>query len=95
MMNDEDFATLLPDPRDGWKEFKGAPAKAIVMTAMIRAIQGEKESREWLAKYGYGTKVELTGADGAPLMPIALDSAVLSRMQDGASTPSPEADSKQ
>lgn len=59
MMDDEDFTTYLSDPRDGWKEFKGAPAEAIVKTAMIKAIQGDEKSREWLAKYGYGTKIEV------------------------------------
>ena len=59
MLNDEEFTTYLSDPRDGWKEFKGAPAEAIVRTAMIKAIQGDEKSREWLAKYGYGTKIEV------------------------------------
>lgn len=61
MLNDDEFSTLLPDPRDGWKEFKGAPAEAIVKTAMIKAIQGDDKSRDWLAKYGYGTKIEVEG----------------------------------
>lgn len=59
MLMDEEFTTMLPDARDGWKEFKGAPAKAIVHTAMIRAIQGDLKAAEWLAKYGHGTKVEV------------------------------------
>lgn len=63
MLNDDDFTAMLPDPRDGWREHKGAPVKAIVQTALIRAMQGEKESREWLAKYGYGTKIDVT-SDG-------------------------------
>jgi hypothetical protein len=59
MMNDDDFTTYLSDPRDGWKEFKGAPAEAIIKTALIKAIQGDDRAREWLAKYGYGTKIEV------------------------------------
>lgn len=66
MMNDENFHALLPDPRDGWKEFNGRPVEAIIKTAMVRALAGEKESREWLAKYGYGTKIDVT-SDGAPV----------------------------
>jgi len=58
-MNDENFTTLLPDSREGWKAFTGAPAQAIVQTAMLKAIQGDEKSREWLAKYGYGTKIEV------------------------------------
>lgn len=59
MMSDESFTALLPDPKQGYLEFKGAPAKAIVKVVIIRAAQGEKESREWLAKYGYGSKLEV------------------------------------
>lgn len=33
--------------------------KRIVQTAMIRAIQDDLKAAEWLAKYGYGTKVEV------------------------------------
>lgn len=63
MLNDESFTALLPDPRHGYKEFKGRPVEAIIQTAMVRALVGEKESREWLAKYGYGTKIDVT-SDG-------------------------------
>ncbi|PPG60275.1 hypothetical protein C5C57_05595 [Rathayibacter sp. AY1C5] len=59
MMMDENFETLLPDPQTGWKEFRGAPARAIVTAAMLRAVQGDLKAADWLAKYGYGTKVEI------------------------------------
>lgn len=59
MLSDEDFTTYLTDPKDGWREFKGAPVKAIVQTALVRAIQGDDKAREWLAKYGYGQKMTL------------------------------------
>jgi hypothetical protein len=59
IMMDEEFETLIPDPQTGWREFKGAAAKAIIQGAMIRAIQGDLKVAEWLAKYGYGTKVEI------------------------------------
>jgi len=59
MLNDEEFTTWLPDVRDGFKEYKGAPIKAIVRTATIKAASGDKDSREWLAKYGYGQKLEV------------------------------------
>jgi hypothetical protein len=59
MMTDEDFETLIPDPQHGFREFKGAAAKAIIEGAMIRAIQGDLKAADWLAKYGYGTKVEV------------------------------------
>jgi hypothetical protein len=37
--------------------------------------------------WGWKDRQELTGAEGAPLMPIGLDSAILARMQDRGDTP--------
>jgi hypothetical protein len=59
MLNDEEFTMWLSDPRDGFKEYKGAPMKAIIKTALIKAAAGEKDAREWIAKYGYGQKLEV------------------------------------
>lgn len=62
MLNDEEFSMWLSDPKDGFKEYKGAPMKAIIMTAIKLAADKSKEgaaAREWLAKYGYGQKFEL------------------------------------
>lgn len=70
MLNDEEFETYLSDPRDGFKHFKGAPAEAIIRTAMIKAIGGDTKSADWLAKYGYGTKIELSGEDGSPIKAV-------------------------
>lgn len=67
---------LLNDPEfDGWvftgrayEQFKGAPMKAIVKAQMIKAMNGDTKSADWLAKYGYGTKVEVSTPEGqAPL----------------------------
>lgn len=50
-----------PDP-----EFQDIPTKAIITTAIIEAIdptndyKARQAAREWLAKYGYGTKVDIT-----------------------------------
>lgn len=66
MLNDEDFETMLLDSRKGMVEFKGAPLKAIIKTAVFRASQGDDKAREWLAKYGYGTKLDVT-SDGEKL----------------------------
>lgn len=70
MLNDEDFETYLPDAREGWRHFKGAAAEAIVKAAIIKAAAGDLKAADWLAKYGYGTKVEVTGAEGEPLIPV-------------------------
>lgn len=46
--------------------------------------------------FGWRDRQELTGADGTPLMPVALDSAVLARMQKRGNTPpGTETDSEQ
>lgn len=59
LLNDEDFETYLEHPTKGFVEFKGAPIKAIVMTATQKAATGDEKAREWLAKYGYGQKFEV------------------------------------
>lgn len=56
MLNDEEFETLLSHPTKGYIEFKGAPLKAIIQTAMRKAIGGDKQWADWLAIHGYGTK---------------------------------------
>lgn len=76
MLNDEEFTMLLADPREGYKEHKGPPIKAIVRVATIRAAQGEKESREWLAKYGYGQKLVHSNDPDSP-MPAPADKTLV------------------
>lgn len=55
LLDDEEFT--LADFRGS--EYKGAPIKAIVQVAMYKAVEGDKDAREWLAKYGYGNKLEI------------------------------------
>lgn len=93
LAEDEEFTALLVDLKDGFKEFKGAPIKAIIKQTINEAIGSQdpkvrQAAREWIAKYGWPTKNEVTGADGAPLMPVALDSAILNRLNPGGATPS-------
>lgn len=59
MLNDEDFEANILDAKTGIREYKGAPIKAIVGVAMIKAVNGDDKSREWLAKYGFGQKFEV------------------------------------
>lgn len=83
MLNDETFidklaakiqdASKLPDP-----EFQGTPLKAIVSVAMIEAmdptaarLSARNAAREWLAKFGYGTKVDVTSDDKPIANPLA------------------------
>lgn len=74
LMFDEDFSVYLQDTKLGYVEYKGAPVKAIVATALQKAAIGDKDSREWLAKYGYGTKLELANNPENPIShPVDMD----------------------
>jgi hypothetical protein len=70
LLNDEKFSAWVSDPRYGAVEFKGRPMEAIIRAQAVRAMNGDPKAADWLAKYGYGTKIEVTGADGEPLIPI-------------------------
>lgn len=78
MLNDPEFTMLLSDRREGYKEHKGPPLEAIVKVAVIRAAEGEKDSREWLAKYGYGTKLQLSNDPDAPIG-VPVDAALANK----------------
>lgn len=57
---DENFTQWMTQPGTAAYEYKGAPIKAIVMSAIKLAIAGDASAREWLAKYGWGSKLEVT-----------------------------------
>ena len=77
MLNDEKFIeklskkikdeAKLPDP-----EYQGTPMKAIIATAMVEAMSANTHpsarnaARDYLAKYGYGTKVTVEPPEDAP-----------------------------
>lgn len=63
MLNDPEFELYIEDRLEGYRKEKGAPIKAIVKTAVIKAVAGDEKAREWLAKYGYGAKLDVT-SDG-------------------------------
>lgn len=58
LLNDEDFQAWVPDLREGIKEFKGAPIKAIIKAQMIKALSGDAKAFDSLAKYGWAQKNE-------------------------------------
>jgi hypothetical protein len=89
------FEQWVQHPTKGWVQEKGAPVKAIIKVLITRAQNGDVRAFDALAKYGYGTKVEVTGADGAPLMPVGLDGAVLKRRLDGTTTRRAKTDSEE
>lgn len=55
MLEDDDFKATLPSG----KQFKGAPAQAIVKSLVIRAIEGDVRAFDLLAKHGYGTRLDI------------------------------------
>ena len=65
MLEDDSFEQKL---KDGML-IKGAPADAIIRVLIAKAIKGNFKAIDLLAKYGYGSKVDIT-SDYRPLMPI-------------------------
>lgn len=74
LLNDETFEALLPDPREGWKTYKGAPVKAIVKAIAIKAMNGDVKAFDALAKHGYGEKLDVT-SKGNEIGAISADQA--------------------
>lgn len=62
-LNDENFTQLVMDSKEGWKEIKGVPIAAIIGVAIRHALAGEKSWADWLAQYGYGSKLTIETAD--------------------------------
>lgn len=59
LMADQKFEANIFDSKVGIKEYKGAPITAIIQVAINKAVAGDDKAREWLAKYGWGTKQEI------------------------------------
>src|ERR1700722_1570347 len=59
MMEDEQFTRKLANGRSK----KEMPVKAIVGTLIAKALDGDMRAIDLLAKYGYGTKLDLTLKD--------------------------------
>lgn len=57
MLNDPDFEIVLEVQGKEAEKITGAPLKAIINTAVIRAAGGDKQWADWLANNGYGSKV--------------------------------------
>lgn len=59
MLNDPNFELKL---KNG-ELLKGAPILAIIKTAVAKSISGDTRAMEWLAKHGYGEKINLEVTD--------------------------------
>jgi hypothetical protein len=77
MMNDEGFIDRLSeklkeqagiDASDPDPEFQSTPMKAIITAALIEAMNPNihpdtrNKARTWVARFGYGTKIDITSA---------------------------------
>lgn len=60
LLNDEEFEANILDSKKGLIEYKGAPVKAIIQVAIKHALNGDQRWAEWLAKHGYGDKLDIT-----------------------------------
>ena len=53
LANDEEFETGIFDSKVGYRDYKGAPIKAIVSVTLQKAVNGDEKAREWIGRY-YG-----------------------------------------
>lgn len=66
MLNDDEFTTELVG-KDGKKVvFKGNPAEAIIRTAILKAMSGDKTWADWVAKNGFGSWHIVDDGRGVP-----------------------------
>lgn len=56
MLNDPDFKAELLGKDGKIHNFKGNPAEAIIRTAILKAMSGDKQWAMWLSQTGYGSK---------------------------------------
>lgn len=73
MMDDPGFIIGAKDK----KNIIGKPIKAILGTLINKALSGDVRAFELLAKYGYGSKVDVTSDNAALPVPILTDYASL------------------
>lgn len=66
LMEDENFEQKL---KDG-STFKGMPAEAIARTMIAKALKGDVKAFDLLARFGYGTHVDVTSDYKALPTPI-------------------------
>jgi hypothetical protein len=58
-LTDENFELKLKDGTI----LKEMPIKAIIKTAVAKSVSGDTRAMEWLAKHGYGEKINLEVTD--------------------------------
>lgn len=63
LLEDEEFEAIILDSKKGVIEYKGVPVKAIIAVAIQKALAGDQKWADWLAKYGYGQKIDVRVSD--------------------------------
>lgn len=79
MMEDESFKYIMPDGNT----VSGAPIKAILSVLMMKAIHGDLRAIDLIAKYGYGTKTNITLDVPAPVSLTSEQAEQLLRLRAG------------
>lgn len=69
MLEDENFELKL---KDGTLQ-KIFPMKAIIEVAVKKALDGDSKCMDWLAKYGYGSRLQVDLNTAEPLEKIMRD----------------------
>ena len=91
MLNDPKFVDKLSETVKGQlpdADFQDIPAKAIITTALIEAMDPSRpaadrqKARDWLARYGYGTKIDITSDDERIAVAPLVISAIKPREDD-------------
>lgn len=60
LLNDEEFEANILDSKIGIKAYKGAPLKAIIEVAIVKAINGDKQWADWIANNGWKQQLDVT-----------------------------------
>lgn len=58
LLHDEEFETWIYDAKNGIKEYKGAPIKAVVQAQITKALAGDTKAYDSLFKSGWPAKTE-------------------------------------
>lgn len=89
LMHDESFEAILQYNKTTAVKYKGAPIKAIIVVAMMRAVGGDERWADWLAKNGYGNKLIIGTEDPAEAvlrkMGLLKEEAIDARQDSGTS----------
>lgn len=63
LLNDEKFEYIVLNADDQKITYKGAPIAGIIGVAVVKAMRGDQRWADWLAKYGYGMKINVNTTD--------------------------------